>query len=67
LITRKIEGCILTLEKSIRRSDAWEKAMQRAYADLSRIELGPPKTVNELRTLEANNAATYFGPGGKFH
>ena len=30
LITRKIEGCILTLEKSIRRSEAWEKAMQRA-------------------------------------
>ena len=41
LITRKIEGCILTLEKSIRRSEAWEKAMQRAYANLSRIELNP--------------------------
>jgi CRISPR/Cas system-associated endonuclease Cas1 len=39
---------------------AWEKAMQRAYADLSRIELNPPKTVDELRTLEANSAATYF-------
>jgi CRISPR-associated protein Cas1 len=60
LITRKIEGCILTLEKSIRRSEAWEKAVQRAYADLSRIELNPPKTVDELRTLEANSAATYF-------
>jgi CRISP-associated protein Cas1 len=60
LIAQKIEGCILTLEKSIRRSEAWEKAMERAYADLSRIELHPPKTVNELRTLEANSAATYF-------
>ena len=60
LITRKIEGCILTLEKSIRRSDAWEKAMQRAYADISRIELDPPKSVDDLRTVEANSAATYF-------
>jgi CRISPR-associated protein Cas1 len=41
LIAKKIEGCILTLEKSVRRSDAWEKAMQRAYADLSRLELDP--------------------------
>ena len=38
LVTRKIEGCIKTLEKSIRRSPAWEKAMQRAYADLTRLE-----------------------------
>ncbi len=60
LITRKIEGCILTLEKSIRRSDAWEKAMQRAYADLSRIELDPPTSVDDLRTVEANSAAAYF-------
>jgi CRISPR-associated protein Cas1 len=60
LIARKIEACILTLEKSIRRSDAWERAVQRAYADLSRIELHPPKTVDELRTLEANSAAAYF-------
>jgi CRISPR-associated endonuclease Cas1 len=60
LIARKVEGCILTLEKSIRRSQAWETAMRRAYSDLSRIELDPPKTVDELRTLEANSAATYF-------
>jgi CRISP-associated protein Cas1 len=70
LIERKIAGCILTLEKSIRRSQAWEAAMRRAYADLSRIELDPPKTVDELRTLEANSAATYlraaksWGSGG---
>jgi hypothetical protein len=46
--------------KSLRRSDAWEKAMQRAYADLSHLELDPPKDVGALRTLEANSAATYF-------
>jgi CRISP-associated protein Cas1 len=60
LIAKKIEGCVLTLEKSLRRSDPWEKAMQRAYADLSRLELDPPKDVGALRTLEANSAATYF-------
>jgi CRISPR-associated protein Cas1 len=60
LIAKKIEGCVLTLEKSLRRSDTWEKAMQRAYAGLSRLELDPPKDVGALRTLEANSAATYF-------
>ncbi len=60
LIMRKIEGCISTLEKSIRRSDAWEKAMQRAYADLTELELRPPANVEALRTIEANSAASYF-------
>jgi len=60
LITKKIEGCILTLEKSLRRSAAWERAMQRAYADLSRLELDPPRDIEALRTLEANSAASYF-------
>jgi CRISP-associated protein Cas1 len=60
LITKKIEGCVLTLEKALRRSAAWERAMQRAYADLSRLELDPPKDVDALRTLEANSAAAYF-------
>jgi CRISP-associated protein Cas1 len=60
LITKKIEGCVLTLEKSVRRSGAWERAMERAYADLSRLELDPPKNVDALRTLEANSAAAYF-------
>ena len=60
LITKKIEGCVLTLEKSLHRSTAWERAMERAYADLSRFELDPPKDVNALRTLEANSAAAYF-------
>jgi CRISP-associated protein Cas1 len=60
LIAKKIEGCILTLEKSLRRSETWERAMQRAYADLSRLELDPPEDVGALRTLEANSAAAYF-------
>jgi CRISPR-associated protein Cas1 len=60
LITKKIEGCVLTLEKSLRRSAAWERAMERAYADLSRLELDPPKDIDTLRTLEANSAAAYF-------
>jgi CRISP-associated protein Cas1 len=34
--------------------------MERAYADLSRLELDPPKEVDALRTLEANSAAAYF-------
>ena len=49
-----------TLEKSLRRSDAWKRATQRAYADLSRLELDPPKENETLRTLEANSAAAYF-------
>jgi len=32
--------------------------MQRAHADLSRLELDPPKDVDALRTLEANAVAT---------
>jgi CRISP-associated protein Cas1 len=60
LISKKIEGCILTLERSLRRSGAWEKAMQRAYADFSHLELDPPKDLDALRTLEANSAAAYF-------
>ena len=34
--------------------------MQRAYADLSRLELDPPEDVGALRTPEANSAAAYF-------
>jgi CRISPR-associated protein Cas1 len=50
----------LTLEKSISRSDKWERAMKSAYAALSRVEEHPPETISELRTLEANCAAVYF-------
>jgi CRISP-associated protein Cas1 len=60
IITRKIETSILTLEKSIPRTDKWERAMKSAYAALSRLEENPPETISELRTLEANCAAAYF-------
>jgi CRISP-associated protein Cas1 len=60
IITRKIEASIITLEKSIPRSDKWERAMKSAYAALSRLDENPPETVSELRTLEANCAASYF-------
>ena len=60
LISRKIEGCIRTLEKSIRRSAAWEKAMKRAYGDLTRLECDPPHDIVSLRALEAGSAAAYF-------
>jgi CRISP-associated protein Cas1 len=60
LITRKIEATILTLEKSILRSDKWERAMKSAYAALSRLDENPPEIISELRALEANCAAAYF-------
>jgi CRISPR/Cas system-associated endonuclease Cas1 len=60
LIGRKIEASIRTLEKSIRRSPAWEKAMERAYADLTRLECDPPSDIVSLRALEAGCAAAYF-------
>ena len=60
IITRKIEASIITLEKSIPRSDKWERAMKSAYAALSRLEETPPETIIELRALEANCAASYF-------
>jgi CRISPR-associated protein Cas1 len=60
IIMRKIEATIITLEKSIPRSDKWERAMRSAYAGLSRLEENPPENISELRALEANCAATYF-------
>ena len=45
LVSRKIDGCIKTLEKSIRRSALWEKALEQAYADLTRLEFDPPRDV----------------------
>jgi CRISP-associated protein Cas1 len=60
LITRKIEATVITLEKSIPRSDKWERAMKSAYAALSRLEENPPQNISELRALEANCAASYF-------
>jgi CRISPR-associated protein Cas1 len=60
LITRKLEATIITLEKSIPRSDKWERAMKSTYAGLSRLEENPPENISELRALEANCAASYF-------
>jgi CRISPR-associated protein Cas1 len=60
IITQKIEASILTLEKSIPRSDKWERAMKSAYAALTRLDETPPHTIIELRALEANCAASYF-------
>jgi CRISP-associated protein Cas1 len=60
IITRKIEATIVTLEKSIPRSDKWERAMKSVYAALSRLEEYPPENISELRALEASCAASYF-------
>jgi CRISPR-associated protein Cas1 len=60
LIARKIEGCKQTLEGSLRRSLAWDRAMKRAEDDLARLAKDPPATVNELRLLEARSAVAYF-------
>jgi CRISPR-associated protein Cas1 len=60
LIARKIEGCVQTLEESVRRSHAWDRGMKRAKDDLARLANDPPETVNELRLLEARSAVAYF-------
>ena len=60
LIARKIEGCVETLEGSLRRSPTWDRAMKRARNDLARLTDDPPKTVTELSLLEARSAVAYF-------
>jgi CRISP-associated protein Cas1 len=60
LIARKIEGCIATLEQSMYPSDARDKAMDRAYADLATLTYQPPRDTASLLVLEANSAAAYF-------
>jgi CRISP-associated protein Cas1 len=64
IIMRKIEATIITLEKSIPRSDKWERAMRSAYAALSHLEENPPEIISELRAWEANCAASYFRSWG---
>lgn len=59
-ITQKIENSISTLEKSIRRTEAWNKAMELAYSTLTQLDAMRPKTISQLRALEANAAAAYF-------
>jgi CRISP-associated protein Cas1 len=60
IISKKIEASILTLEKSIRRSEKWERAISAAYAALTKLDEKSPETIIELRALEANCAAAYF-------
>jgi CRISPR-associated protein Cas1 len=60
IISKKIEASILTLEKSIRRSEKSERAMSVAYSALTRLDAGEPNSIIELRALEANCAAAYF-------
>jgi CRISP-associated protein Cas1 len=60
IITQKIEASISTLEKSIHRSEKWERAITTAYAALSKLDEDSPATITELRALEANCAAAYF-------
>jgi CRISPR-associated endonuclease Cas1 len=59
-ITGKIENSILTLEKAVRRNDAWNKAVEMAYASLTTLDRGQFDSVNAMRALEANAAAAYF-------
>jgi CRISPR-associated endonuclease Cas1 len=59
-IAQKIENSISTLEKAIRRNEAWNKAMEIAYSALTKLDERQPKTISELRALEANAAAAYF-------
>ena len=60
LIAQKIEGCVQTLETSLRRCFAWDRAMKRALDDIARLANDPPETVDELRLLEAHSAVAYF-------
>jgi CRISP-associated protein Cas1 len=60
IISKKIEASIATLEKSIRRSEKWERAISTAYAALTKLDDKSPQTITELRALEANCAAAYF-------
>lgn len=60
LIIRKIESSITALEKSVRHSLARERAMETAYATLTRLDEKPARDVNELRGIEGTAAAAYF-------
>jgi CRISPR-associated protein Cas1 len=60
LISQKIEASIVTLEKSIRRSEKWERAISSAYAALTKLDEKSLEAIIELRALEANCAAAYF-------
>lgn len=59
-ITQKIENSIATMEKSVRRNEAWNRAMEMAYASLTTLDKGQFNSITALRALEANAAAAYF-------
>ena len=59
-IAKKIENSILTLEKSVRRNDAWDKARETAYTSLTKLHEGKIDSIIALMALEANAAAAYF-------
>ena len=59
-IAAKIENSIATLEKSISRNDAWNRAMEQAYSSLAKLDAGQFNSLSELLGLEANAAAAYF-------
>src|SRR5947209_7357243 len=59
-ITRKIENSILTLEKLVRKTEAWNRAMEAAYSALTQLDARRPKSIVDLRVLEAGAAAAYF-------
>src|SRR5262249_4494388 len=60
IISKKIEASVVTLEKSIRRSEKWERAISAAYAAFTKLDEKSPETIIELRALEANCAAACF-------
>ncbi len=59
-ITKKIENSIITMEKAVRRNDAWNKAVEIAYKSLTALDKGEFNSIQALRALEANAAAAYF-------
>jgi CRISP-associated protein Cas1 len=60
IISKKIEASIVTLERSIHRSEKWERAISTAYAALTKLDEKSHEAITELRALEANCAAAYF-------
>ena len=61
IISQKIEASILPLEKSIRRSEKWERAISASLCGFDDTRCRRiPDSIIELRALEANCAAAYF-------
>ena len=50
-ITAKIENSISTLEKSVRRTEAWNKAVAIAYSTLTQLDEMRPRTISQLRAF----------------